>query len=82
MVDYSGYIIGFVSTIIVALLVYSLNVRSTEKEKKEQKIAVHKLIKVEIDQNIKYLEIFLNEIKKESEKMKQIWVLVWGVYLL
>ena len=29
---------------------------------------MHKLIKVEIDQNIKYLEIFLNEIKKESKK--------------
>jgi hypothetical protein len=68
MVDYSGYIIGFISAIIVALLVYTLNVRSTEKEKKEQKIAVHKLIKLEIDYNLKLIKDFFNEINEKSKE--------------
>lgn len=62
------YIIGLISGIIVTFIAYTLNARTSAKEKKEQKIAVHKLIKLEIDQNIMYLENFFNEITKESDK--------------
>jgi len=68
---YIPYLIGFFGAMIASIVAYFLNTRLLDKEKKEQKIAVIKLINSEIERNLTLLQNFINDINSESGNDKE-----------
>jgi hypothetical protein len=62
------YIIGALIGACTTLVVYSLNEHSKNKEKKDERLAARRMIKFEIDHDLKLLEEFFIEINEATEE--------------